>query len=205
MLTPQELAALIEPKLEAVLTIWCLDANGVIQSYGSGTKMDTGELLTAFHVVENCPGGALYAYDDPTSPVGWNVGTIPLVQPVAGRDLAIIGPVTWTTTGNAITGLVPVWDWQSVLGELTMTVGYPALFVEPQLSPGYVTQTSIPSTLDLFNMEVEWVGAFVTDAASAGGGSGGPVFDAGGNWVGIHVGSSSDDGLELSIQLPLWQ
>jgi hypothetical protein len=66
-----------------------------------------------------------------------------------------------------------------------------------------VTQTAIPQTLVLFDRSAEWSEAFVTDAASSGGGSGGPVFDADAAWVGIHVGSTGDLGLELSIQLPL--
>jgi hypothetical protein len=41
----------------------------------------------------------------------------------------------------------------------------------------------------------------MTDYASSGGGSGGPVFNADCEWIGLHVGGFSN-GPELSIALP---
>jgi S1-C subfamily serine protease len=102
-------------------------------------------------------------------------------------------------------GIEPVWDYSPALGELTLTVGFPASFFDPQFSTGFVTAASLATTMELFGRSVEWSLAFATDAATASGASGGPVFDHQGRWVGLHVGASTDPGLELSIQIPLRQ
>jgi S1-C subfamily serine protease len=172
-------------------------------SYGSGTKTPDGRVITAFHVIDGCASLSYAQGLLSTTSLRGTSATIRYTQPLAGRDLVILESIHWNAKGAALAGIEPVFDYAVSLGELTMTVGFPGYFFEPQLSPGFVTQVAIPKTLVLFMRTVDWAGAFVTDAASSGGGSGGPVFDALGRFVAIHVGSSDDDGLELSIQLPL--
>lgn len=51
------------------------------------------------------------------------------------------------------------------------------------------------------NEVADWPNAILADYASSGGGSGGGLFTADGQWFGIHVGGFNN-GLELSIGLP---
>ncbi|HEX9622166.1 MAG TPA: trypsin-like peptidase domain-containing protein [Polyangiaceae bacterium] len=196
------LALLIEPQAEAVFAVICVVGVDSV-GYGTGTKTSGGDIITAFHVIDGCDSLLFVDGSPPTATLLGQSATIDAVQPVAGRDLAVIQNVAWTVAGDAIAGIAPVFDYAVTLAELTMTVGLPAGFFDRQFTAGYVTAPTIPEALELFGASVEWSEAFVTDAAAAGGASGAPVFNDQGAWIGIHVGSSSDESLELSIQLPL--
>jgi S1-C subfamily serine protease len=188
---------------EAVLAVVCTDAEGGT-SYGTGTKTPDGDVITAFHVVNGCTSLNIIhgSYLDPV-PLASAEAPFDSEQPIPGRDLVVLHDLDWTAAGDALTGIEPAWERDVRLGELTMTVGFPSFFFDAQFASGFVMAASLDQTLELFGRDVEWSHAFTTDAATAGGASGGPVFDETGQWFGIHVGASSDPALELSIQLPL--
>jgi S1-C subfamily serine protease len=178
--------------------------DGDITGYGTATKTLDGSVITAFHVIDGC-SSLTFTQGSPLDPVvlGTALGPFDAVQPLEGRDLAIVGEISWTEAGLALAGLDPIWDFTAELGELTLTVGMPAFFFDAQFAPGFITSPTLENSLEYFGRTIEWSEAFVTDAATAGGASGGPVFDSDGRWVGIHVGASTDTALELSIQIPL--
>ena len=70
-----------------------------------------------------------------------------------------------------------------------------------------ITDTDVTNSLD-GDQAVEWGGAVMSNAAAGPGSSGGPIFNANGDFIGIHVGgfggaSSPEDitGLELRFHL----
>jgi S1-C subfamily serine protease len=199
----EQLANRVELQSHAVLAVVCTDAEGGT-SYGTGTKTPDGDVITAFHVVNGCTALSLIAgsFLDPVL-LASAEAPFDAEQPIAGRDLVVLRSLDWTPTGDALTGIEPAWERDVHLGELTMTVGFPSFFFDAQFASGFVMSASLDQTLTLFGRDVEWSSAFTTDAATAGGASGGPVFDEAGQWFGIHVGASSDPALELSIQIPL--
>jgi hypothetical protein len=78
---------------------------------------------------------------------------------------------------------------------MVVATGHPNALQSIQYSSGFVT------AVDLTEMGAEWAGAFMADYSSNAGGSGGAIFNADCEWVGIHVGGFSD-GFETSIALP---
>jgi len=199
----EQLANGVEAQSEAVLAVVCTDAEGGT-SYGTGTKTSDGDVITAFHVVNGCTALNII-HGSFLDPVLLASAQAPFngEQPIPGRDLVVLHDLVWTAAGDALTGIEPAWERDVHLGELTMTVGFPAFFFDAQFASGFVMSTSLDQTLALFGRDVEWSSAFTTDAATAGGASGGPVFDETGQWFAIHVGASNDAALELSIQIPM--
>jgi S1-C subfamily serine protease len=57
-------------------------------------------------------------------------------------------------------------------------------------------------------MQTLWASSWSTDAVAWHGNSGGPVFDAHGNWIGVLVGAFNggpdNEGPDLSVVLPLF-
>jgi len=177
----------IIPNQASILDIECFSNS----TRGSGTKLSDGRVLTAFHVISGCTSVGYYSQ-------GKLVGVGGLYSQDGTRDIARIGAVNWNTDGLALKGYVEVKGHLPAVGDLTVTGSYPAdLYDDLQLSSGYVTDSSYEF------LTYGWTTGMITDAATAGGSSGAPVFNKGGDLIGIHVGGWGSIGLELSIQLLL--
>ena len=123
--------------------------------------------------------------------------------------------MNWNADGTAIAGITPQLGLIPNVGDLVTVVGnpgaYDGLTLEHQYTTGSVTSTSLAGTLaevPAFSAQPTlWSQAWATDAVSWHGDSGGPVFDANGDWIGILVGgfngATDNEGPNLSIVLPL--
>jgi S1-C subfamily serine protease len=191
----------------AILVIYC-SADGQSWVHGTGTKLSDGRFLTAAHVVQGMTMCYLRTEGnadpiEPGSMMTW-------VQPVAGRDLAIMS-MAWSSGGASLTGFEMLVNYAPAVGELVLTVTYPLnLIHNVQYTFGFVTGTldaslagGAISGLPGVDAGVYWSGAWSTDAAITGGSSGGPVFDARGRLIGIVVGEPSDAHLDLAYVLPI--
>ena len=122
----------------------------------------------------------------------------------------------WTAQGEAIVGLEPRLEITPAIGDVVTVVGHPGVYdglaLEHQYTTGSVTATNLRATLTsvpaLEDVAASWEHSWSTDAVAWHGNSGGPVFDAEGNWIGILVGglngSMYNSGPDLSIVLPLF-
>jgi len=114
------------------------------------------------------------------------------------RDVTRISGIAWNTAGLALQGFHESKDYAPKLGDLTVTASLPLdLINDVQFAAGSVTDESYSGGGDY------WSNTMITDAATAGGSSGAPVFDGAARLVGIHVGGWSTGGLELSLQILL--
>lgn len=132
-------------------------------------------------------------------------GTAPvsgMSMPVAGRDMAVLDAIQWEAAGAALPGQVPVFDWEPDVGDLTVIAAHPDYFFDVQLTVGYVMAPSLEASLPA-EYNVFWSESFTTGAESAGGSSGGPLFDSERRWVGILVGRPVEPSAELSIAIPM--
>jgi S1-C subfamily serine protease len=70
-------------------------------------------------------------------------------------------------------------------------VSYPEdLTNDFQAKAGVITDTDVTNSLD-GELAVEWARAVISNAAAGPGSTGGPIFNANGDFIGIHVGGSS--------------
>ena len=200
----------IVPRRGAIVNVWCYrrcvagddpglcDRDGDRWSRGTGTRLPSGEVLTAHHVVESARECIL------AGDVNVEIGrTKTIVQPVTDRDLAVLKEITWTSEGAALPTFDVVKGKTPALGELVLLATYPGPFNEDlQMTFGHVTDTTV--TLPFSDGQpTYWSGAWSCDAAATEGSSGGPVFNARGELLGVVVGMPSDAHLGLRIILPI--
>lgn len=203
-----EIVGRIAANDSAIVIVECLD--GQLVGHGTGTKTIDGTVITAQHVVDDMNTCRVYS----ESP-------IVLLGTVTGRDQnGVLDEVElsldWTAQGRAIAGLEPRRDVIPSVGDLVTVVGHPGVYdglaLEHQYTTGSVTATNLRATLTtvpaLEEVAASWERSWSTDAVAWHGNSGGPVFDADGNWIGILVGglngSMYNSGPDLSIVLPLF-
>jgi S1-C subfamily serine protease len=158
--------------------------------FGSGTVTPQGTIITAGHVVTDAVAFPCDVFDVDVNHVAL-LGSVTAETPDGLLDVATLG-VDWE--GVPPTGVPPVVSPPS-LGDMTMATGHPNVLDAIQISPGFVTATNVSEFGEV------WDNAFLADYSSNGGGSGGAVFNADCEWIGVHVGGFAD-GLELSIAMP---
>lgn len=167
---------------------------------GSGVKVSGNAIVTAFHVID---GETNCAYRSGGLQVGTG-GTF--VQASSGRDIGYIQGVNFN---DSTIPSIPMARGETLaLSAPILLVSYPADITNDfQVTPGVITDADVSNSID-GSLATEWAGAVTSDAAAGPGSSGGPIFDASGKFVGIHVGgySGSSDpedvtGLELNYHL----
>lgn len=198
----------VAAKALAIVIVECTD--GARFGDGSGTKTSGGTVVTAQHVVSDLPDCNIYS----ESPVAL-LGTATAYAQRAGRDQVEL-TVDWTAAGAGIQGLSRKLAALPSIGDLITVVGHPGLYdglvQEHQYTTGFVTATNLQATFAavpaLAGRAAAWAQAWSTDAVAWHGNSGGPVFDADGNWIGILVGgfngTPDNEGPDLSVVLPLF-
>ena len=203
-----DIVAGVAAKASAIVIVECTD--GVSYGDGSGTKTSGGTVLTAQHVVDDLPDCSIYS----ESPVAL-LGTVTAYAQRAGRDEVELS-VEWTAAGATIPGVSRQLSTVPSIGDLITVVGHPGLYdglvLEHQYTTGFVTATNLQATFAavpaLSGRAVTWAQGWSTDAVAWHGNSGGPVFDADGNWIGVLVGgfngTRDNEGPNLSVVLPLF-
>jgi hypothetical protein len=183
-----ETISCISGKRSSLVAIQCDD--GVVIELGSGTVTLSGQVFTAAHVVANLASASCTVFDADADHATV-IGTVLSAEPDPTLDSAVV-TVSWAGTTPA--GIAAV-QRPPALGEMVVATGHPNALSAIQYSSGFVTSVNV------IEMGADWAGAFMADYSSNGGGSGGAIFNADCEWVGIHVGGFSD-GLETSIALP---
>lgn len=183
-----DVASALQDASKNVVDVECL-SNGY---RGTGVKLLDGEVLTAEHVVRGCTFVAFYSN-------GTLVGTGGTGKQGGTRDILYVSGVAWNEQGNALTGVQLKSTPNKVkVGESIFVLSHPIdLVIDVQMTHGLVTDASFQGAPDM------WVGSFISDAASASGSSGAPVFNSKAELIGIHVGGWSAGGLELGVELYL--
>ena len=184
----------IVPRRAAILNVWCFkrcvagddpaycDRDGDKWSRGTGTKLPTGEVLTAHHVVEGARACVL------AGETHVEIGrTTAITQPVADRDLAVLKQITWIGEAASLPSFDVHKGETPALGELILMATYPGPFNEDlQMTFGHVTDTNVTPP---YSDETDLLaGAWSCDAAATHGSSGGPVFNARGDLRGDRRG-----------------
>jgi S1-C subfamily serine protease len=186
--------AKVIPLAEAVIDIECPEGRG------TGTKVDATTIVTADHVI----GGQTLANCAYYS-MGRQVATGGRYETSASpRDIAYIKDLTFSLTLPSVT---MVRGATVDIGDMMLLVSHPAdIVADPQFTFGLVADDDV--TTSLGSLSDLWARAITTDMSASAGASGAPLFDADGDFVGIHVGgyggaSSADEvvGLELNYQL----
>jgi S1-C subfamily serine protease len=179
--------------------------DGETFSFGTGTKTDSGSVMTADHVVDDNTTCDVFS----ESPVQ-HLGSVEDFAQQGSRDqMELI--VDWNDEGEAIEGVEPVIDQRPVLGEFVVVVGHPGvgsnLSLEHQYTTGFVTSADAAATLANLARATYWSEGYTTDAVAWHGNSGGPVFNEEGEWIGLLVGSfngSADNtGPDLTVAIPI--
>lgn len=149
---------------------------------GSGVLIDGGYVITNYHVV--WPYESVWV----VFPDGTELENVPVVGWDPMADLAVLGPVTVSAQPLRLTD-----GEDAALGSELLLVGYPAevdLFPQPTITRGILSRFR------------EWERAgityFQTDAAIAGGQSGGALVNSRGEVVGISTFSFSEAGFGLA-------
>ena len=176
---------------KSVLDIECV-SNG---SRGTGSKLQNGNVLTAFHVVDGC-----------TSIQFWSgsqlVGLGGSYAQDSVRDIARVSLVNWNSVGVTVKGLTEYKDYSPLVGDLTITASLPLdLIHDVQIATGHVTNITWSGTSGTDGYV--WNNMFLNDSAGAAGSSGAPVFDSLGRLIGILVGGYSRGGLPLHYNILL--
>jgi len=183
------LATQVDALRANLVAIQC--SNGDTISFGSGTISTDGTVVTASHVTPDLNRNDCEVFDIDVDHAVWLGSVRSIARSQLGRDVANL-TVDWEETPPE--GITPVQSPPG-LGEMVMASGHPDVLAALQLSPGFVTATGA------HEFGNAWSNAFLADYSSAGGGSGGAIFNSNGQWIGIHVGGF-EDGLELSVALP---
>jgi len=183
------LATRVDALRANLVAIQCSDGRTI--GFGSGTVSTDGTVLTAAHVAADLDDYECEVFDIDVDHAVWLGSVSAVAWSPLGRDVANL-TVDWAVTPPG--GLTPV-QKPPQLGEMVMASGHPDVLAALQLSPGFVTATGA------HEFGNAWSNAFLADYSSAGGGSGGAIFDSDCQWIGIHVGGF-EDGLELSVALP---
>jgi S1-C subfamily serine protease len=203
-----EIVGRIAANDSAIVIVECID--GQLVGHGTGTKTSSGTVITAQHVVEDMNTCRVYS----ESPIEL-LGTVTARSQRDERDEVEL-TLDWTAAGDAIAGIEPQLNVKPSVGDLVTVVGHPGVYdglaLEHQYTTGSVTATNLRATLTsvpaLEEVAASWEQSWSTDAVAWHGNSGGPVFDADGNWIGILVGglngSIYNSGPDLAIVLPLF-
>jgi S1-C subfamily serine protease len=208
--TPSEVVGSVLSKAAAIVIVECTD--GDTWGDGSGTKTDTGTVLTAMHVLDGMKSCNIYSQ----APVAL-LGSMKSSAQRGSRDEVEL-TINWSADGAAIAGVAPTRGVIPKLGDLVTIVGHPGVYdglsLEHQYTTGFVTATDLSATLAAVptlknaGLATRWAQSWSTDAISWHGNSGGPVFDAQGRWIGVLVGGfngdSRNEGPDLSVVLPLF-
>jgi S1-C subfamily serine protease len=180
-------------------------SDGESFSFGTGTKTDSGTVLTADHVVDDNPTCDVFS----ESPVQ-HLGSVEDFAQQGSRDQMEL-VVDWNDVGEAIVGVEPVIDARPALGEFVVVVGHPGvgsnLSLEHQYTTGFVTSADAAATLANLSRATYWSEGYTTDAVAWHGNSGGPVFNDAGEWIGLLVGSfngaADNTGPDLTVAIPI--
>jgi S1-C subfamily serine protease len=207
--SPPNIVAEVAAKAAAIVIVECTDGDKT--GDGSGTKTDRGTVITAMHVVDDMTSCNVFSQ----APVAF-LGSMTRATQRGTRDQVELS-MDWTADAALIPGLTPTLRVVPAIGDLVTVVGHPGVYdglsLEHQYTTGFVTATDLSATLatvpTLVNagLTTRWAQGWSTDAVAWHGNSGGPVFDATGNWIGLLVGafngSSDNEGPDLSVVLPL--
>lgn len=185
-----ELAACVSALRSNMVVIQCATDTVDVFDFGSGTITPQGTIITAEHVVTDAVAFPCDVFDVDVDHVTF-LGTVTSETPDGLLDVATLA-VDWEGVPPA--GVPPIVNPPN-LGDMTMATGHPNVLSALQIAPGFVTATNVSEFGDV------WDDAFLADYSSNGGGSGGAVFNADCEWIGVHVGGFTD-GLELSIAMP---
>ena len=172
-LSPAEVYKLISPSVPFVETS---------AATGSGVLIEGGYVVTNYHVV--WPYESVWV----VFPDGTELANVPVVGWDPMADLAVLGPVAVSAQPLTLKGVE-----STALGSELFLVGYPAevdLFPQPTITRGILSRFR----------EWERLGMtyFQTDAAIAGGQSGGALVNSKGEVVGISTFSFSEAGFGLA-------
>ena len=172
-MSPAEVYALISPSVPFVETV---------AATGSGVLIEGGYVVTSYHVVWP------YESVQVVFPDGTELENVPVVGWDPMADLAVLGPVAVSAQPLRLKG-----GESTALGSELLLVGYPAevdLFPQPTITRGILSRFR----------EWERLGMtyFQTDAAIAGGQSGGALVNSRGEVVGISTFSFSEGGFGLA-------
>lgn len=202
---------------EAIVYVECLLEEGSV--HGSGTKTVDGQVITAHHVVEDSEQCFILH----GSPVEL-LGEVTAVAQLGERDQVTL-EVDWNDEGLAIVGLEPKINARPGLGDFLVVAGHPSVLLERQFTVGSVTSTGLEATFapaaplpegegeggevdgtilaeeDPHPPHIYWTNAWATDAISAGGSSGGPVFNSAGEWIGLLVAGFTN--VDLGVVIPV--
>lgn len=185
-------------------------SDGTTFQDGSGTKTDSGTVITAQHVVADQTTCRVYS----EAPVTL-LGTATAMNQIGTEDQAEL-TIRWSRVGDAISGLTRSPGVSPAVGDFVVVVGHPGLYdgiaLEHQYTTGLVTAVDLQATLAevpaLEGHDQSWRGGWSTDAVSWHGNSGGPVFNENQEWIGILVGAfngaSDNEGPDLSVVIPLF-
>ncbi len=176
-MSPAEVYALISPSVPFIETA---------AATGSGILIEGGYVVTNFHVV--WPYESVWV----VFPDGTELENVPLNVPLVGwdpmADLAVLGPVDVSAQPLRLR------DGEGMaLGSELLLVGYPAevdLFPQPTITRGILSRFREWERLEMTY--------FQTDAAIAGGQSGGALANFRGEVVGISTFSFSEAGFGLA-------
>ena len=158
--------------------------NGAATGAGSGILIDGGYIITNYHVVQPYHLVARIVFPDGTEL--WNV---PVVGWEPSADLAVLGPVRVPIPPLTLrdgAGMAPGTD--------LFLVGYPAeaeLYPQPSITRGVLSRSFRERTTGLMVLR--------TDAAAAGGQSGGAMVDAQGHVVGVTMRVITLRGTDLPV------
>ena len=180
-LTSAEVYALVSPSVPFVKT-----PMGV----GSGVLIEGGYVITNYHVVWPYEAVQVVFPDDKV------LQNVPVVGWDSMADLAVLGPVDVPARPSTATGGGPIelGDGEDLApGSELFLVGYPAEvdeFPEPSITRGILSRFREWERLGMTYLQ--------TDAAIAGGQSGGALVDSQGQVVGISTFSFSEAGFGLA-------
>lgn len=196
----------LKNKIDSVLSIRCQDSKQ-ISWRGTGTKIDSHNVLTADHMIFNTVDlSKKYPflcefYDD-----GVLVGKIDIsgkntnkaVQ-INQRDMSLLN-VNFNEKGLKISFLTPK-IVQIVRGLPLILVSHPLDFKNDKLTTfGLVVNANVQNSLPE-SRQIYWSNAIMTDMSASPGSSGAPLFNTNGDFIGIHVGGERSKGLNLNYQL----
>jgi V8-like Glu-specific endopeptidase len=190
------LAAVMSKTEGAVLDIECDMGDGT-KARGTGTKIADNQIITAHHVVDKAQA-CLFRSNKAIIATG---GSWDLAK--SGRDIAIVDPKDLIgNSWSALPSIKPRIGFKPKVGQLLLLASLPEnLTTDKQYTFGRVTDDQVNASLQAAEGHPgSWKNAFMSDMAAAGGSSGAPIFNAQGEFIGIHVGGYQK-GLELNFQL----
>ena len=172
-MSPAEVYERVSPSLAFI---------GTTAATGSGILIDGGYVITNYHVV--WPYESVWV----VFPDGTELENVPVVGWDPMADLAVLGPVAVSAQPLRLTD-----GEDTALGSELLLVGYPAevdLFPQPTITRGILSRFREWERLGITYLQ--------TDAAIAGGQSGGALVNSRGKVVGLSTFSFSEAGFGLA-------